>query len=100
VGFFGLRICRRQDDMTEQNDKREAAVKRVKAKRGFKTHVAIYLVVSTLLVVIWALSGARYFWPGWAVLGWGVGLAFHGWGVYLKKPISEDDIRREMERGN
>jgi hypothetical protein len=25
--------------MTEQNDKREAAVKRVKAKRGFKTHV-------------------------------------------------------------
>ena len=87
-------------DMTEQNDKREAAVRRVKAKRGFRTHVALYLAVSTLLVAIWALSGARYFWPGWVMLGWGVGLAFHGWGVYLKKPISEDEIRREMERGN
>jgi hypothetical protein len=37
------------------------AVKRVKAKRGFRILVAIYLAVSTLLVVIWALSGAAYF---------------------------------------
>jgi hypothetical protein len=86
--------------MTEQNDRRDAAVKRVKAKRGFKSHLAIYLIVSTLLVVTWALSGVRYFWPGWAMLGWGVALAFQGWSVYLKKPISEDEIRREMERGN
>jgi hypothetical protein len=86
--------------MTEQNERREAAVKRVKAKRGFRIHVAIYLVVSTLLVVIWALSGAAYFWPGWAILGWGIGLIFHGWNVYLRKPITEDEIRREMEGGN
>jgi hypothetical protein len=85
--------------MTDQNDKREAAVKRVKAKRGFRVHAAIYLVVNSLLVVIWALSGAGYFWPIWAMLGWGIGLAFHGWSVHLQKPISEDEIRREMERG-
>jgi hypothetical protein len=86
--------------MTEQNGKRKAAVKRVKAKRGFRVHVAIYLVVNTLLVVVWALSGAAYFWPGWAMLGWGIGLAFHGWSAYLKRPISEDEIRREMEGGH
>jgi hypothetical protein len=34
------------------------------------------------------------------MLGWGVGLAFHGWSAYLKQPISEDEIRREMERGH
>jgi hypothetical protein len=84
--------------MTEQNDKREAAVKRLRAKRGFKIHVAIYLVVNALIVVVWASSGAGYFWPIWAMLGWGIGLAFHGWSVYLPKRISEDEIRREMER--
>lgn len=86
--------------MTEQNDKREAAIKRLKAKRGFRIHLAIYLIVNTLLMAIWALSGAAYFWPAWAMLGWGIGLIFHGWSVHLQKPISEDEIRREMERGN
>ena len=87
----------RAASMIEQNDKREAAIKRLRAKRGFKIHVAIYLVVNALIVVVWASSGAGYFWPIWAMLGWGIGLAFHGWSVYLKR-ISEDEIRREMER--
>jgi 2TM domain len=86
--------------MTDQNDKREAAIKRVKAKRGFRIHLAIYLVVNALLVVVWALSGAGYFWPILVMLGWGIGLVFHGWSAYLKKPISENEIRREMERGH
>jgi hypothetical protein len=85
--------------MTDQNDKREAAVKRVKAKRGFRFHAVIYLVVNTVLLIVWVWSGERYFWPVWAMLGWGIGLAFHGWSVYLEKPISEDEVRREMERG-
>ena len=85
--------------MTEQDIERQAAIKRVKAKRGFRMHLAIYLIVNALLVAIWALSGAAYFWPAWAMLGWGIGLVFHGWSVYFLKPISEDDIRREMGRG-
>ena len=31
-----------------------------------------YLAVSALLIVIWALTGAGYFWPIWPMLGWGV----------------------------
>lgn len=31
-----------------------------------------YLATSVLLVVIWALTGADYFWPVWPILGWGV----------------------------
>jgi hypothetical protein len=30
-----------------------------------------YLAVSALLVAIWALTGAGYFWPIWPILGWG-----------------------------
>jgi uncharacterized protein DUF1707/2TM domain-containing protein len=31
-----------------------------------------YLATSMLLVAIWALTGAGYFWPIWPILGWGV----------------------------
>jgi len=53
-----------------------------------------------MLVGIWAASGRGYFWPIWALLGWGVGLAINAWAVYFERPITEDDIRNEIERGN
>jgi hypothetical protein len=85
---------------SELGERRKAAIKRLKAKRGFKAHLAIFVAVNTLLLVIWASSGSTYFWPIWVLLGWGIGLGFHGWSVYYRLPISEDEIRREMERGN
>jgi Domain of unknown function (DUF1707) len=30
-----------------------------------------YLAVMALLVAIWALAGAGYFWPVWPAVGWG-----------------------------
>jgi len=33
-----------------------------------------YVLVNVLLVVIWAATGAEYFWPMWVILGWGIGL--------------------------
>ena len=84
------------EDLPE--DTREAAVKRVKAKRDFKTHVAVYILVNALLVTIWATNGAGYFWPVWPLAGWGVGLALNAWTVYFEQPITEDDIQREMSR--
>lgn len=85
--------------MTDRDDKRAAAVKRIEAKRAFRFHLALYLVVNLVLIIIWALTGHGYFWPIWPMLGWGIGIAFHGWAVHFQKPISEDEIRREMEKG-
>ncbi len=79
-------------------ERRTAAIERLKAKRDFKTHVAVYVIVNAMLVVIWALSDADYFWPIWPVLGWGAGLAVNAWMVYVQKPITEDDVRAEMGR--
>jgi hypothetical protein len=31
-----------------------------------------WVATSILLVAIWALTGAGYFWPAWPILGWGV----------------------------
>jgi hypothetical protein len=85
--------------MTDQNDQREAAVRRLKAKRAFAMQATLFILVNILLVAVWAFTGRGYFWPIWPFLGWGIGLAFVGWSVYFRTPISEDDIRREMEKG-
>jgi hypothetical protein len=37
-------------------------------------HLRAYIAVNAMLVAIWALTGAGYFWPIWPILGWGVGL--------------------------
>ncbi len=84
--------------MTDIDDRRDAAVKRLKARRDFRTHLVVYLVVNTLLVVIWAASGAGYFWPIWPIGGWGVGLVLNAWDVYFHRPITETDIQSEMDR--
>jgi len=81
-----------------EEERREAAIKRLRDKRDFRNHVVAYVLVNALLVAIWALSGGGYFWPIWVIVGWGVGLAFNGWAVYFGRPITEDDIRKEMAR--
>jgi class 3 adenylate cyclase len=88
----------------------QAAIKRIRAKRGFERHAIIYVAVNLLLIAIWALTGPGYanhrhepesdFWPIWPILGWGVGLGVHYWAVFHQKPISDDEIRREMEKGS
>jgi hypothetical protein len=77
---------------------REQAIKSVKKKRDFRTHLFTYVWVNALLVVIWAVTGADFFWPVFPIAGWAVGLAFNAWDVYGRKPISEADIHQEMER--
>ena len=36
--------------------------------------------------------------PIFPILGWGVGLAANAWDVYGRRPITEDEIRRETDR--
>jgi hypothetical protein len=46
-------------------------------RRDFTELLRSYLMVMALLVAIWALTGAGYFWPVWPMLGWGIGVASH-----------------------
>ncbi|MGA8583462.1 MAG: 2TM domain-containing protein [Roseiarcus sp.] len=76
-----------------------AAIERIEAKRGFARHATVYVAGNFLLVAIWAITSRGYFWPIWPMLGWGVGLGMNYWSVFLRKPISDDEIRRELEKG-
>lgn len=81
----------------QETDLRERAVTSLRKKRDFASHLLLYLVVNAFLVAIWAMTGAGYFWPIWSIVGWGIGVFFHGWDVYARPP-SEERIRKEMRR--
>src|SRR5215217_5729190 len=40
----------------------------------FRRVPASFVVVNLMLIAIWAVTGAGYFWPIWPLLGWGLGL--------------------------
>ena len=80
------------------SDYRQQAKERLEKRRDFKTHVFIYVAVNAVLVAIWAATGAGFFWPIFVILGWGIGVGANAWDVYGRKPISEDEIRREADR--
>jgi hypothetical protein len=53
---------------------RRPAPARPHPRRRVPAQWAAFLAVNLLLIAIWALTGAGYFWPIWPLLGWGVGL--------------------------
>jgi hypothetical protein len=83
---------------TTEQDLRQQAIARLKRKRDFRSHAFVYVAVNALLVAIWAVTGAGFFWPVFPILGWGIGLAANAWEVYGRKPLSEDEIQREAAR--
>jgi hypothetical protein len=77
---------------------RDQAIERVKAKRGFQQMAVTGVLVSIFLVVIWAVSGAGFFWPVFPIVGFGIGMGFAAWNAYGRKPITESEIDQEIER--
>ena len=77
---------------------RDRAIARLRQKRDFGAHLFVYLVVNAFVVGIWAVTVAGFFWPVFLLFLWGIGLVLHAWEAYWRKPVSEDEIRREMQR--
>jgi hypothetical protein len=46
--------------------------------QALQGQVPAFLLVNALLVIVWAVTGAGYFWPVWPILGWGIGLVGKG----------------------
>lgn len=47
---------------------------------GFRIHFMVYVVISAMLILIWALTSTAFPWPFIVILGWGAGVAAH-WSV-------------------
>ena len=87
---------------TSARGRREQALRTLKKRRDFHTHVFVYATVNAIVWGVWAIIGASsggwFPWPLWLTLGWGIGLVFNAWDVYFRRPITEGEIRREMDR--
>ncbi|MFL6181077.1 MAG: 2TM domain-containing protein [Actinomycetes bacterium] len=80
------------------SEDRVIARKRIQARRDLGTHLVVYLVVNTFVVVMWALTGQGYFWPAWLIAGWGIGLVMNAWDLYGRRPVTEADVDEELRR--
>jgi hypothetical protein len=85
--------------MTDDFERREAAISRLKNKRAFWQGLVAYVVINLFLVGVWAVTGAGYFWPIWIMAGWGMGVVLHAYSTFVQRPITEEDVDREMGRG-
>ena len=59
------------------------AQRRARAKMGFYIHLAVFVVVNSVLVLIDLLALRRHGVSLFPALGWGLGLAIHGTVVFF-----------------
>ena len=87
------------DNADREQVLRDKAVRQLKKQRDFRSHLLVYVLVNTFVVVIWVLTGPHgFFWPVFPIAGWGIGVIMNAWDVYGRQEITEEDIDREMER--
>ena len=86
------------DHATPEQAARNQAVNRLKKQRHFRGHLLAYLLVNTVLVVIWATTSAGFFWPAFVIIPWGIAVAMNAWEAYGRQDLPEGPIQPEMER--
>lgn len=85
--------------LSDQPDERTQALERLKKRRDFHAHLFVFVVINAAFWVLWALTNdGGYPWPAWLTGFWGIGLVINFWDVYVRRPITEADIVREMDR--
>jgi 2TM domain-containing protein len=97
---------------------RQEAIKQIERRRRFWVSTAAWTVVMILVAVVWAISeyhnaggwptsgfsqssGIPNVWNYWIIypfIAWVLGTAAGAWWVYGRKPVSESEIQREIER--
>ena len=79
------------------------ARKRVEEIKGFYGNLIAYVVVNIGLMVLNLLTSPGYLWFFWPMLGWGIGVLFHGMKVFNYMPFfgkdwEEKKIKEHMDK--
>jgi hypothetical protein len=89
---------------TMENNRDEELWQLAKKRARFKRHLTSYIVVIVFLWGVWWFTAGQYGiptgpipWPAWAMLGWGLGLAFHYFDAYGDGDL-QTTTRREYEK--
>jgi two-component system LytT family sensor kinase len=65
-----------------EEERYQAAKKRVAELKGFYTHLGVYLIFAAAAIAFWVVTGVTgwFFWP---LLMWGIGLAIHAMTIFV-----------------
>lgn len=79
---------------------RQRALESLEAKAGFRGHLTVYSLVMLLLIGIWLFASGfgTFFWPIFPMMGWGLGVAIHGFSLGWDKEPTEEEVNAEIER--
>ena len=104
--------------VTDQALARQRAIKQIERRRRFWMNCAVSSMIMLVVVAVWALSeyhnaggwptggfsqssGIPNVWNMWILypmLGWALFITADACSTFLRRPISESDIKREIER--
>ncbi len=74
----------------------EQAKKRVEELRDFYSHLASYLSVNVFLIVLNLMTNPDHIWFVYPLLGWGIGIAIHGFDVFFSGAKWEERKMQEL----
>jgi hypothetical protein len=91
--------------MLDDKELEKKAREQVEAQKGFYVHLCVYVLTNiALFAVNWASKGQNgNWWFYWPLLGWGIGLAAHGFGVFgafglFTRDWEERQVKRIMDK--
>ncbi|MBE0620366.1 MAG: 2TM domain-containing protein [Burkholderiales bacterium] len=89
----------------EQEELMRIARRRAGRKFGFYVHLAVFVAVNALLFAINQRATPGFSWFAFPLGGWAVGLAIHGFIVFLsnsglRERMIEDELRKLKSRGD
>jgi bacteriorhodopsin len=86
----------------ENQEAYQKTKKGVETRRDFYIHLAVYVCVNIVLIVINLATSSDYLWFKWPLLGWGIGLFFHALAVFVfsrgstvREQMSEEGVKQE-----
>jgi len=89
-------------EMGDEQELRARAIARLEEKRDLVGSLTTFVGVNGLLWLIWALTDRSTDggvpWPTWVSAIWGFFIVMHVWKIFARRPISEADIQREIDR--
>lgn len=77
------------------------AKKKIESRMSFYTHLAVYLMVISLLTILNLTVAGDYFWAIWPMIGWGSGLILHGLFTFVfdaESSLKERLIEKELQK--
>jgi len=96
-------ILKAMETNYQEEERYFQAKKRVEEIKGFYGNLIAYIAVNIGLMVINLLTSPEYLWFFWPMLGWGIGVLFHGMKVFNYMPFfgkewEEKKIKEFMDK--